>query len=88
MYDMDSESKPRRSPKGPGRPDKGPVSRLTLRLPTDILADLAAVAKARGVDVTSVAIQTLAEARPGLLRWLREHTAALAESNGQEAEKA
>jgi post-segregation antitoxin (ccd killing protein) len=61
---------------------------LAARVPADLKADLAEVARARGMDLSALVNSILAEARPGLLRWLREHTAALAESNGQEAEKA
>ncbi len=32
--------------------------------------------------------QTLTEAAPALLRWMREHQAAMAEHNGYEGEKA
>jgi post-segregation antitoxin (ccd killing protein) len=59
---------------------------LAARVPADLKADLAEVARARGMDLSALVNSILAEARPGLLRWLRQHQAELSETNGHSVE--
>jgi post-segregation antitoxin (ccd killing protein) len=61
---------------------------ITARIPVAVYADLAAVAEARGIDMSALLNQLLAEARPGLVRWLREHEEALATAPGSPAARA
>jgi hypothetical protein len=55
-----------------------PTRTITVRVPADLHADFVAVAAARGIDLSALINQVLADARPSLVRWLRDHLAGLA----------
>ncbi len=62
----------------PKRAEKREATRsFSFRLPGATFRDLAAVARARGVDVSGVLNWLIAEARPALMKELAEHEAAL-----------
>jgi predicted DNA-binding ribbon-helix-helix protein len=57
----------------------------SVRIPLDVYADLQAVAAARGIDFTALVNSVLADARPELVRWLKQYRADLAAArNGKE----
>jgi len=53
---------------------------FSFRMPGDVFDDLAAVARARGVDVSAILNWILAEYRPLLLKKKAEHEAAMLEA--------
>jgi post-segregation antitoxin (ccd killing protein) len=66
-----------------GRRPKGaePVRPLSVKVSESLYADYADVARAKDIDLSALVKQVLTDARPGLLKWLRQHKAAL--SNGE-----
>jgi post-segregation antitoxin (ccd killing protein) len=53
---------------------------FSFRMPGDVFHDLAAVARARGVDISGVLNWLISEARPRLVEELAEHEKQLAEA--------
>src|SRR5438552_1022762 len=70
-----------RDGRGMGRKKASGASRqLNVRVPVEMHDLLADVAGARNIDVSAVVNQVLAEARPGLAKWLREYRESLADA--------
>jgi hypothetical protein len=69
-----------------GRKEKPETKRVAFRVPPGVHAELMAICAARHIEIGSLMNSIVADARPGLLAWLREHKAALSESNGAATE--
>jgi len=54
-----------------------PMTHLNLKVPAELKADYIAAASAKGIDLTALINQILAEARPAIRKWLRTHLAEL-----------
>jgi hypothetical protein len=67
------------------RRSRGETHRVTLRIPKGVHADLVTVADAKHLDLSVLLNQIIAEARPALMKSLREERADLAAArNGKE----
>lgn len=66
---------PRRQP--------GETKRVTIGFPKAVHSDLVEVAGAKGLDLAALINVIVTDVRPALMKWLRDHRAALGESRAE-----